>query len=170
MPGTSTKKADNSTALANIRTAAPIAASMTAEQRADALKTWNEYQDFLTLPFVPKEGAARNDDAIFTVVKLGEGELPEIDSPEDTREVWMLLVQFEHNCEIAMRSGETRPFKEGQLALIAVNKSSVANRTAVTLSTIVARNGALPGMRLVQLEPKKKGHSGPCVLAAANQE
>lgn len=163
-----TKETPTPAELAEIKTYAPI--QQTAEQRAAALETWDAYSQFLELPFVPKEAAAHTVDAVFGIVKLGEGELPTMEDPDVSREVWMLLVQFERECSMQTRGGEIRAFKEGQRALIPLNKNRITNRTAMVIAQNLATNLYQPDMCLVQMEPKKKGHSGAVVLARANSD
>ena len=138
------------------------------DQQREALKAWSQYDELISLPFVPRSAAAETH-CLFTVQRVGEQSRPSIEDETQYVEQWVLLVEFDEDADLWLRNtGEPREFRKGDRALVAMPKSEgLRDQSMITLSSILAQHGALPGMYLDQLAPKKPGQSGAIVLRSA---
>lgn len=150
--------------LANTRDYLP---TLSENDRA-ALRAWSDYAEMLELPFVPKTDAAAQG-VRFSIIRLGERTTESLNKPGTFEDQWVVAVVFEEDCTLQPRDpkSEALAFSAGERALITTSKGGIRDNTANVIADIIARFGMLPGMRLVQLEPKTKGQSGPIIFKAA---
>lgn len=138
-----------------------------SDAQKQGLRKWSTFEDFISLPFIPKTDAAEYGDAfLFTILKVGERVSLKPGSQDEAQEQHILLVRVDTDAQLVLARGNaTRDFHKGDRALVGYPKGPFLRDNAVKLiHNILEENGELPGMYLEQLESKDPALNGPIVL------